>query len=106
MPTLQGPPGTGKTKTILALLSLILYAKHSGQTSGHDGPAAQLSVTRAPSQPELQRLWKAASPWITGQNPRWVELHVCRLVVHHSRWHTFCMLGAVWWEGGAASRSL
>ena len=71
LPTLQGPPGTGKTKTILALLSLILYAKPSSQTSGRNGPAAELSSTSAPSQTELQRLWKAASPWITGDNPRW-----------------------------------
>ena len=73
VPPLQGPPGTGKTKTILALLSLILYAKPSSQKSGQNGAAAELSVTQAPSQTELQRLWKAASPWITGDNPRWVS---------------------------------
>ena len=69
---LQGPPGTGKTKTILALLSLILYAKPSSQKSGQNGATGELSVTKAPSLTELQRLWKTASPWITGDNPRWV----------------------------------
>ena len=82
VPPLQGPPGTGKTKTILALLSLILYAKPSRQKSGQTGAAAELSVTQAPSQTELQRLWKAESPWITGDNPRWVSAPLLPFSAH------------------------
>ncbi|CAL5219614.1 g1484 [Coccomyxa viridis] len=66
---IQGPPGTGKTRTIMGLLSIILHAAPAN-TAG--------LVKRAAAQPmpdyargDLDRLWRLASPWLSGTaNPR------------------------------------
>lgn len=62
---LQGPPGTGKTRTVLALLSLLLHA-----APGSCGKGSSLSVADSRSPPcaaERPRQWLKC-PWLAGRS--------------------------------------
>eukprot|EP01023_Acetabularia_acetabulum_P019512 TRINITY_DN19953_c0_g1_i1.p1 TRINITY_DN19953_c0_g1~~TRINITY_DN19953_c0_g1_i1.p1 ORF type:complete len:785 (-),score=164.49 TRINITY_DN19953_c0_g1_i1:160-2514(-) len=64
---IQGPPGTGKTKTILGLLSIILYCGQKGTLSTGKGA---LDERKHLTEKELLQNWFQQCPWILGKNPR------------------------------------
>lgn len=61
---IQGPPGTGKTRTILNLLSVIMYAAHKGSLelvqSKKDGGAGLKPRERL-------AVWREQCPWLFAQ---------------------------------------
>ena len=66
---LQGPPGTGKTRTILALLSVIMHSAPPGSgrlLKGRTAPQVKAQI----SEQEKVNLWELSSPWLKGANPR------------------------------------
>ena len=66
---IQGPPGTGKTRTILALLSVIMHSAPPGSgklLKGSTAPKAQTYI----SEQQQETLWKLSSPWLIEANPR------------------------------------
>lgn len=65
----QGPPGTGKTRTILALLSVIMHSAPPGSGKLLKGSTAPKARTQISKQ-EKDTLWKLSSPWLLGANPR------------------------------------
>lgn len=75
---MQGPPGTGKTRTILALLSVIMHSAPPGSARLLKGSPADKAILSIGYQ-DQKRLWLQTSPWLTGENPRWLLLAVCCL---------------------------
>ena len=74
---IQGPPGTGKTRTLLALLSVLLHGGGNGgetstavvapSTPGQQQQQQQQPSPSAPLSPEdAARLWRRAAPWWGG----------------------------------------
>lgn len=67
---MQGPPGTGKTKTILALLSIVLHSAPKG-SAGLTRYTPRSSPRPPPDASAFKRLWRLSSPWFFGlPNPR------------------------------------
>eukprot|EP01025_Chloroclados_australasicus_P000476 TRINITY_DN10246_c0_g1_i6.p1 TRINITY_DN10246_c0_g1~~TRINITY_DN10246_c0_g1_i6.p1 ORF type:complete len:622 (-),score=78.28 TRINITY_DN10246_c0_g1_i6:752-2617(-) len=64
---IQGPPGTGKTKTILGLLSIILYCGQKGTLTSGKGA---LDERKRINEEELYDNWYKQCPWLKGVNPR------------------------------------
>lgn len=69
---LQGPPGTGKTKTILALLSIIMHSAPPGSARLMKGSKAGRPMVTLDLN-DQKRLWLQAAPWLLGHNPRSVS---------------------------------
>ncbi|KAL0052040.1 hypothetical protein WJX82_006920 [Trebouxia sp. C0006] len=66
---IQGPPGTGKTRTILALLSIIMHSAPPGSARLLKGSTTARPIVQIGMQ-DQKRLWLQASPWLIGANPR------------------------------------
>ena len=66
---MQGPPGTGKTRTILALLSVIMHSAPPGSGKLLKGSTRPKAKTKLSKQ-EQENLWKLSSPWLIGSNPK------------------------------------
>ncbi|KAL3140547.1 hypothetical protein ABBQ32_005126 [Trebouxia sp. C0010 RCD-2024] len=66
---IQGPPGTGKTRTILALLSVIMHSAPPGSGRLLKGRTAPTLKTQISKQQQVN-LWELSSPWLRGANPR------------------------------------
>lgn len=65
----QGPPGTGKTRTILALLSVIMHAAPPGSARLLKGSTTSRPILQVGYE-DQKRLWLQTSPWLIGENPR------------------------------------